>query len=602
MDDGGGGGTADDGTINGNEAVVANGDTVTAAELAKLTWDPAANANGAGYATFTYTLNDGDGNSGSYTATLTVTAANDLPTSSAVTVAGTEDTLKTYAASNFAFSDVDSGDSISRILITIVESTGDLECNNKNGGSTGWTDCAADDYVAAGTDLRLTPASNSVADVTFSFKVHDGTGYSAAAYVLTTTHAADNDAPTTAGDTATVTEDDTGYDGWTADSDWGYSDVENTAMVKILIVTTVSAGTLAVDADAGNDCDSGEEVVAGSTEINDENLGNLEFCPAANSVAQQTFTFKVHDGNSWSGVGTMTISITAQNDNPVAGDTQDQTFYEDVAFSFQTVASTDVDGDTLSHACVETGTDMPGFMSETADSSGQATLGGTAAHADLTGDADGANTYAMTCTVSDGTATHTDTFVITITAINDAPYLSGDGGGAADASDVVEDSALSVTLTATDEESNDVTFSKTSGGSCPSWVTLTDAGGGASTATLTSIAGNIVDSLVGAHTCDITMSDGTSSTLDTYTITITQKNDEPGLTATAVTGTFTEGGSNIVLYSSAAAVDNDATATQTYEQIVITITNVADAGDEYLVIDGSDCLITTAATCVANTA
>ncbi|MCP4852868.1 MAG: hypothetical protein GY903_00035, partial [Fuerstiella sp.] len=353
VDDGGGGGTADDGTINGNEAVVANGDTVTAAELAKLTWDPAANQNGAGYATFTYTLNDGDGNSGSYTATLTVTAANDAPTSAAVTVAGTEDTLKTYAASNFAFSDVDSGDSISRILITIVESAGDLECNNKNGGSTGWTDCSANDYVAAGTDLRLTPASNSVADVTFSFKVYDGTAYSAAAYILTTTHAAVDDAPTTAGDTATVAEDDSGYDGWTADSDWGYSDVENTAMVKILIVTTVGAGTLAVDADAGNDCDSGEEVVAGSTEINDEHLGNLEFCPAANSVAQQTFTFKVHDGNSWSGVGTMTITITAANDAPSAGATADQTVYEDVAYSFATATSTDVDGDTLAITCLE---------------------------------------------------------------------------------------------------------------------------------------------------------------------------------------------------------------------------------------------------------
>ena len=208
----------------------------------------------------------------------------------------------------------------------------------------------------------------------------------------------------------------------------------------------------------------------------------------------------------------------------------------------------------------------------------------------------------MTCTVSDGTATHTDTFVITITAINDAPYLSGDGGGAVDASDVVEDSALSVTLTATDEESNDVTFSKTSGGSCPSWFTLTDGGGGAQTAVLSAAANLVTDARVGAHSCEITMSDGTSSTLDTYTVTVTQKNDEPGLTATAATGTFTEGGSNFALFSSADAADNDAVPTQTFEQIVITITNVADAGDEYLVIDGSDCLITTAATCVADTA
>ncbi|MCP4854556.1 MAG: hypothetical protein GY903_08685, partial [Fuerstiella sp.] len=162
--------------------------------IATLTWTSAADDNTD--ATITVVTTDDDGASDTDTMSITVNAVNDAPTSAAVTVAGTEDTLKTFAASNFAFSDADSGSSISRILITIVESTGDLECNNKNGLSAGWEDCAANDYVAAGTDLRLTPASNSVADVTFSFKVYDGAAYSAAAYIFTTTHAAVNDAPT----------------------------------------------------------------------------------------------------------------------------------------------------------------------------------------------------------------------------------------------------------------------------------------------------------------------------------------------------------------------------------------------------------------------
>ena len=37
-------------------------------------------------------------------------------------------------------------------------------------------------------------------------------------------------------------------------------------------------------------------------------------------------------------------------------------------------------------------------------------------------------------------------------------------------------------------------------------------------------------------------------------------------------------------------------------ELKITITNVADSGDEFIVIDGSDCDITTVATCQANTA
>ena len=157
----------------------------------------------------------------------------------------------------------------------------------------------------------------------------------------------------------------------------------------------------------------------------------------------------------------MTMTVSPVNDAPVAGNTGDQTVYEDVAFSFQTVASTDVDGDTLSHVCVETGGDMPAFLSETADTGGQATLGGTPTAAALTAaDSGNDNTYAMTCTVSDGAGgTATDTFVITVTAVNDAPYLSSDGAGAVDAGAVTEDDALSITLTATDEESADVTLS-----------------------------------------------------------------------------------------------------------------------------------------------
>ena len=79
--------------------------------------------------------------------------------------------------------------------------------------------------------------------------------------------------------------------------------------------------------------------------------------------------------------------------------------------------------------CVETDGDMPAFLSETADSGGQATLGGTpTAAAALLADSDNDNTYAMTCTTTDTSgATATDTFVITVTAVNDAPVLSSDG-------------------------------------------------------------------------------------------------------------------------------------------------------------------------------
>ena len=49
----------------------------------------------------------------------------------------------------------------------------------------------------------------------------------------------------------------------------------------------------------------------------------------------------------------MSITVTPVDDQPVAGDTQDSTAYEDVAFSLTTVQSTDADsGDSLTVTCV----------------------------------------------------------------------------------------------------------------------------------------------------------------------------------------------------------------------------------------------------------
>ena len=159
-----------------------------------------------------------------------------------------------------------------------------------------------------------------------------------------------------------------------------------------------------------------------------------------------------------------------------------------------------------------------------------------------------------------------------------------------------EDVAYSSTVTWNDPDtSGEVTLSCTS---CLAWMTFTDNSD--STATIT---GTPLDAHVDAGGTAITIQgvSGGDTVQASYTITVTEVNDEPTLTATGATGTFTEGGSNFALFSSAAATDSDSQVVQTYEQIVITITNVEDA-EEYIVIDGSDCDITAAATCVADTA
>ncbi|MFL2493822.1 MAG: beta strand repeat-containing protein, partial [Candidatus Thalassarchaeum sp.] len=644
------------------------------------------------------TANGGD-NSKSVTiaATVTLTKSNDLPTSAAGSKTITEDQQTALAASDFTFTDLD-GDTISRIRITTTESAGDLECNNKNGGGGGWTDCATNDYVAAGTDLRFQHATDDVSSETFSFEVHDGTGYSSAQYVFTISITPVNDAPANAGDTATVTED-TDYNSWTAATDWGWSDVDSgDALTHVKIWTCPTAGTMTVggsacdaensqatlanlntivyspvaNSDTGNptftyklydgddwsaagtmtlsfsaqndapsnagdtatvtedaaytswtqatdwgwsEVDTGDTLesvlfvtcpssgtftiggVACNAGVSSSTLGNLNsvsFTTASNSNAGVTFTYKLYDGEAYSAVGTMTISVTPQNDAPSAGATADQTIYEDVAYSFTTTTSTDVDGDTLTITCEEQNnagnaeSALPAFIAVSNQGDGTAVISGTAAHANLAASDDSDSTYNVLCTTTDngaGSLTATDLFVITVTEINDAPVLASSTGTSATAGTAIEDKSggVTFTLTATDEESNDATFAE--GSSCPAWMTVADGGGAAMTGTIAIAEAALTDARVGDHDCDVTITDGTTTALYTYTVTISEINDEPTLTATGASPTHTEGSSGETLYSNAAAADSDSQATQTFTSLTLTVTNVQDT-TESIYLDG----------------
>jgi len=655
--------------------------------IATITWTSASNSNAN--AVLSLTANDGDGDSATDTVAITVAAVNDPPTSAGDTATVTEDQAYASwtASTDWGYSDTESS-AMTQIKLASLPSNGVLTDDDEDACGAG-TACAVDDVIVLAKldDLFYTTTLNSVASDSFTFYVYDGAAWSTSTatmaisvtpvndaptvanaqdnqavnedaalsyqfnsnvftdvdsgdsctYTSTTTAGAalpswltftantrtysgtpangdvgtvnvrttctddgnsavnddfdivvsnTNDAPSNAGDTATVAED-TAYVSWTASSDWGYSDVDSgDAMTAVKLITLPSQGTLTDDDE--NACASqGTAACEANDVILLANLDDLFYTGSSNYNGQDTFTYQVYDGEEYSDTGTMTITITAANDAPSAGATADQTVYEDVAYSFATATSTDVDNDDLTITCLERNnagsatSALPGWIAVSDGGSGSATISGTPASANLLGSDDSDSTYNVICTTTDdgaGTLTATDVFVITLTAVNDAPYLSGDtGGGAVDAGSVLEGAALSITLTATDEEGTEVTFAE--GTTCPDWVTVTNTGG-ASTGTLTADASEITDARVGDHTCDITMSDTVSTTLDTYTITITGVNDEPTLTASGIgTGDFTEDGSNLALFTSAAAADSDATVTQTYLKIIVTVTNVADTSE-----------------------
>ena len=79
--------------------------------------------------------------------------------------------------------------------------------------------------------------------------------------------------------------------------------------------------------------------------------------------------------------------------------------------------------------------------------------------------------------------------------------------------------------------------------------------------------------------------DDTVNPVITSTVTVAPVNDEPTLTATAINPAFTEGNGALALFNSAAA--NAIEAAQTFDTLVLTVTNVGNGASEKLTVDGT---------------
>ncbi|MCP4974055.1 MAG: hypothetical protein GY914_10360, partial [Prochlorococcus sp.] len=148
----------------------------------------------------------------------------------------------------------------------------------------------------------------------------------------------------------------------------------------------------------------------------------------------------------------------------------------------------------------------------------------------------------MTC--SDGTATATDEYVLTVTNTNDAPTVAS---AIADAS-TAEDAAYSLNAagTCTDVDAGDALSYTISG--APSTITATTAG---------VISGTPVNANVGAHTITVTCTDGSSATAtDSYVLTVTNTNDAPTV-ASAIADASTAEDAAYSLTASSTCTDVD---------------------------------------------
>ena len=119
----------------------------------------------------------------------TPTRPNNLPTSRNATVTVTEDTIFTFSASHFFFSDSDSGDTLASVNITELPAAGK--------GTLGRQGTVTKAELDAG-QLTYSPPANAYGTryASFKFKVNDSIADSAAEYTMTINVTNVNDVPT----------------------------------------------------------------------------------------------------------------------------------------------------------------------------------------------------------------------------------------------------------------------------------------------------------------------------------------------------------------------------------------------------------------------
>lgn len=295
-----------------------------------LTYTPNPDYNGPD--TFKFTVTDDQDHVSTGTISINVLAVNDAPVATPQTVAATEDVNKTIILSS---TDVD--DTVITYSVTSTPAHGTV--------------------TGTAPNVTYVPVANYNGPDSFTFRARDPKGATTTA-TITINVAPVNDAPKATALAKTVVED-----GTVAVTLAG-TDVDN-AVLTFSVVAAPTHGTLTGSAP------------------------NLTYKPNANYNGFESFTYKANDGSLDSAQATVTITVTAVNDVPVAAP-QSVTTLEDTAKPV-TLVATDPDPGTLT------------YRIEVAPAHGKLT--GTAPNVTYTPTADytGADSFKFSATDAQGT-------------------------------------------------------------------------------------------------------------------------------------------------------------------------------------------------------
>ncbi|MEQ1592682.1 MAG: Ig-like domain-containing protein [Thiobacillaceae bacterium] len=375
-------------TISYSLSTPAGHGTVSIATDGSFTYTSTGNYFGSD--SFTYTVSDGVGGSNSYAVSVSISPVNDAPTSADNTVTTSENSTYVFQMSDFPFSDPgDSGaDNLLTVSIVTLPSSGTLFYEGIAVTAGQIIDASG---IALG-ELEFVPvtSANGAGYASFTFQVQDsggiidgGVDIDPAVHTLTIDVTPVNDAPVAGNDSATGNED-TSISGNVLGND---SDMDSATLVATL-VSGPANGSLTLGLD-----------------------GSFTYTPNANFNGTDSFTYVANDGTLDSNVATVTLTVSPVNDAPTASDTSISAT-EDVTYSGNLPAATDVDIDTISY----------GLSSPAANGTVSVNPDGSFSYAPS---ANFNGTDSFVYSVNDGkSGRNTYTVSVNVAAVNDMPALT----------------------------------------------------------------------------------------------------------------------------------------------------------------------------------